>query len=114
MALEINEMLAEALHARDLELEDVMSEPAAARRFVDSMPSGDVCVSLIAAAHRNPQRTWSPNDIFDIDALSLAVPYCDLVVTERHAAHALHIAGVPDRCRTAVKVTLAELVDALR
>lgn len=29
-------------------------------------------------------RPWRPNDIHDIDALSVAIPYCDIVVTERH------------------------------
>jgi hypothetical protein len=109
MALEINEMLADALAARHLDLEDVLPDPESARRFVDSMPSADVCVSLMAAAHRNPQTKWSGNDMFDIDALSVAVPYCDVVVTERHARHALKVAGAPDRSRTALMATLAEL-----
>jgi hypothetical protein len=113
MAIEINEILTDALAARRLVLEDVFSTPDSARRFVDSMPSADVCVSLIEAAHRNPQTAWQSNDIFDIDALSVAVPYCDLVVTERHAGHALRVAGAPDRLGTTVMVTLAELAAAI-
>jgi hypothetical protein len=99
-------MLAQALAARNLELEEVFPDPKYARRFVDSMPSADVCVSLITAAHRNPQTRWTGNDMFDIDALGVAVPYCDVVVTERHARHALEIAGAPARSGTAVMATL--------
>jgi len=113
IALEINEMLAQALAARNLELEEVFPDPKYARRFVDSMPSADVCVSLITAAHRNPQTRWTGNDMFDIDALSVAVPYCDIVVTERHARHALEVAGAPDRAGTAVMATLEGLAAAI-
>jgi hypothetical protein len=113
MAFEINEMLVDALAARQLDIEDLLPDPESARRFVDSMPSADVCVSLTTAAHRNPQTTWTGNDIFDIDALSVAVPYCDAVVTERHARHALAVSGAPDRAGTAVMANLAELTAAI-
>lgn len=77
------------------------------------MPSADVRISMLTAAHRNPQTRWTPNDIFDIDALSDAVPYCDIVVTERHAHHVLHSAGLPDRVGTMVLASLEDLVAAL-
>jgi hypothetical protein len=93
VALEINEMLFEALAARDLKLEDVWRDPPTARNLVDSMPSADVCVSLTRGAHRNPQTNWTANHIFDIDALSLSVPYCDVVATDSHACHLLKAAG---------------------
>jgi hypothetical protein len=51
--------------------------------------------------------------MFDIDALSVAVPYCDVVVTERHARHSLEVAGAPDRCGTAVMATLGQLAAAI-
>src|SRR5512133_1670652 len=56
---------------------------------------GDLIVSsrppsrLITAAHRNPQTKWTANDVVDIDALSVAVPSCDVVVTEPHARSTL-------------------------
>ena len=34
--------------------------------------------------------------IFDIDAMALAVPYCDAVVTEKHACATLRRAGFED------------------
>jgi hypothetical protein len=110
---ELKEMLEEALAARGLQLEDVWSDPESARRLVDSMPSADVSVSLTTSAHRNPQTNWTANDVFDIDALSVAVPYCDVVVTERHARHTLHLSGAPKRSGTTVMSNLAELAAAL-
>jgi hypothetical protein len=108
--IELNELLAEALAARDVELEEVFDEVPTTRRLMDSMPSSDIHVSLLTAAHRNAQTKWTANDIFDIDALSLAVPYCDAVVTERHARHALSAAGADRRSGTEVLATLDELV----
>jgi hypothetical protein len=107
--IELNEILAEALAARSLEMDHVLRDAESARSFVDSMPSSDVCVSLLRAAHRNPQTRWTANDIFDIDALSIAVPYCDIVVTERHAHHVLRNDGAPGRTGTTVCSKLANL-----
>ncbi len=45
--------------------------------------------------HQMPaERGWSPNDFYDIRALSVAVAYCDLVVTEKHWAHVMRRAGL--------------------
>jgi hypothetical protein len=53
------------------------------------------------------------DDFFDIDALSVAVPYCDVVVTERHAHRILTASGLPDRVGTTVLTTLEELIGQL-
>jgi hypothetical protein len=110
---EIMEMVEEALTCRSLDVSDVWTDLDASRRIVDCMPSADVCVTLLTAAHRNPQMVWTGNDIFDIDALSVAVPYCEVVATERHATRTLVSAGVPDRLGTEVVATLDDLVDRL-
>ena len=113
LALELNEVLFKRLAVRGLELEGVVGDPESSRRFVDAMPTSDVTVSLMAAAHRNPQTVWDVNRMFDMDALAVAVPYCDFVATDREAAHALHTERVPARLETTVVATLDELVDAL-
>lgn len=105
--------LAEVTAAHGLRLSEALPKLKTARTFTDSMPAGDVWISLVSAAHRNPQTRWSSNDIFDIDALCIAVPYCDIVVTERHAHHVLHSAGLPERLDTQVLTTLEELVSQL-
>jgi hypothetical protein len=105
--------LNEVLLGHHLRLTDVASDPEAARRFTDSMPSGDVWISLVTAAHRNPQTRWTSNDMFDIDALSVAVAYCDIVVTENHARHVLRTAGAPDRLGTELLVAIEAVVERL-
>jgi hypothetical protein len=77
------------------------------------MPSCDVHVSLHAVNHSNPRSAWTANDYFDIDALALAVPYCDVVATDRQRAHDLHRAGCPDRLGTTVVSAPEELVRVL-
>lgn len=113
MIVELLDMTTESLARRGLKLEDVWFDVDSARGLVDSMPSGDVHVSLQTAAHRNPQTTWKPNDYFDIDALSLAVPYCDIVLTERHRCHVLRTEGCAQRLDTVVIASPDELIALL-
>jgi hypothetical protein len=77
------------------------------------MPSTTVSVTLKSEWHRNGQREWTTNDIFDIDALSLAMPYCDVVVTEKACAHILRTAKIDQRMSTALLTSLQELPDLL-
>jgi hypothetical protein len=85
-----------------------------ARSLTDSMPTGDAHISLVTAAHRNAQTVWSSNSILDIDALSLAVAYCDVVLTERHFGRQLQATGVAARAGTKVFTAPSELADFLR
>ena len=48
-----------------------------------------VAVDLKFAVHRNNQRGWAQNDIYDTDAMSIAVPYCAVVVVDKAVADAL-------------------------
>lgn len=113
LALEIPETFDRVLKAHNLDPSDVASSPERLRALTDSMPSGDTWITLQTAAHRNPETPWSPNDIFDIDALSFAVPYCDIVLTEKHACHVLHAAKLPARTDTEVIATPEQLLVAL-
>jgi len=77
------------------------------------MPSTEVAIELKTAWHRNGQRDWAVNDIFDIDALALATPYCDVVVTEKACHHILSIAGFAERLETSLLTRLADLLRVL-
>ncbi|HTZ64712.1 MAG TPA: hypothetical protein VMB51_11465 [Solirubrobacteraceae bacterium] len=113
LALELVDVLKEAVVARGLDLAELIDDIDGARRLTDSMPSGDAWISLLTAAHRNPEGQWRPNDIFDFDALSVAIPYCDVVVTDRHACSLANAARLPNRLGTKVIATLDELVPTL-
>ncbi|MEU3918967.1 hypothetical protein [Streptomyces sp. NPDC029004] len=114
LTIELMELLNEAFAARGLTIEDVFTSKEATGHFVDVMPSADVYVTLTTAAHRNRDKSWEPNDIFDIDALSIAVPYCDIVVTERHASHVLRTAHMPTKVGTEIVTKLSDLVSWLQ
>jgi hypothetical protein len=113
MAVELIDVLKEAVDAHGLDLAEIVDDIDTARRLTDSMPSGDAWISLLTAVHRNPQSRWQPNDIFDFDALSVAIPYCDIVVTDRHACRLANSARLPSRLGTKVIPTLDQLVPAL-
>ena len=53
------------------------------------------------------------NAIHDIDALSMAVPYCHIVVPDREMAHLLSRSGTGPRYGTKIITAPAELPDAL-
>lgn len=107
------EILTEATAARGVPLRDLCPTLESARRFTDGMPSADTYITLRTAAHRNAKTRWRTNEIFDVDALSVAVPYCDVVVTEAHAHHGLTSARLPDRVGTKVLRTIDALVEVL-
>jgi hypothetical protein len=113
LTLEIQAALNQAVTAHGLRISELFANVDDIRHFTDTMPSADTWITLHTAAHRNAETPWRPNDIFDIDALSFAVPYCDIVVTERHASHVLHAAKLPSRVGTEVLATPEELVRSL-
>ncbi|MFF5361136.1 hypothetical protein ACFY4I_17365 [Streptomyces scabiei] len=113
MSLEVIDMLTQALLDRGRTLAEVVTGRESIRAFADCMPSADIHATLTEAAHRNREKSWEPNDIFDIDALSIAVPYCDVVVTERYASHVLHAAHLPRWMKTEVVPRLKDLTEWL-
>ncbi len=117
LLIELPDMLDEALEDRELTLAGVIGDRERARTFLRSMPTTDVSIDLKTEMHRNGQRAarWSANDVFDMDALSLAVPYCDVVVTENHSHDALTRSGsAATRYKTEVFRDLRSLEARLR
>jgi hypothetical protein len=66
-------------------------------------PQGDAALGWDSAV--------DADDITDVDALSLAVPYCDVVVTEKFAHHVLVASGVAKRMSTVVLPSTSQLAD---
>lgn len=113
LLIELNGIFCRALAARQLKPTDVLRDPESGRAFLRSMPSTEVAMELKTAWHRNRDKPWTPNDIHDIDALSLAVPYCDVVVTEKACHHALTAAELGKRMHTALLRNLHDVPDTL-
>ena len=79
------------------------------RRAFDSMPSFDASVTLKSSLHKNARHRWTQNDVHDIHALAVALPYCDIVVTDRAmASHAVQT-KLADRLNTIVLSRLPDL-----
>lgn len=92
-------------------------DPRRSREFIsgffDRLPSLQVATDLKLAVHRNNQRGWALNDVYDIDAMSIAVPYCAVVVADKAVTDALHRLKTGDRQGTLVTGRLEELNDVL-
>lgn len=110
---EFENILPRALAERGLALSDVIRDQGSARAFIRAMPSTEVSIELKTAWHRNRDKQWTANDIYDIDAMSLAVPYCDIVVTEKACHHALEAARLGERMHTALLRNLEDLPSTL-
>jgi hypothetical protein len=113
LCTEFQDMLRRALAERQLALTDVISDQESARKLARSMPSTEISIELKTAWHRNRDKNWTANDIYDIDAMALAVPYCDIVVTEKACHHALTTARLGERMHTALLRDLNELANTL-
>lgn len=84
-----------------------------ARAVIDQIPSRWVEMKLRSQRHANPQKCWEGNDLNDVIALSIAVPYCDVVVTERSWASLINAAKVGKRFETIVTRDLDDVVNRL-
>lgn len=81
--------------------------------IVEATPSRWVEMKLRQQRQANPQKAWHGNDLNDVIALSVAVPYCDVVVTERSWSSMLAAVKVPERYGTLVTPNLQDVVDRL-
>lgn len=114
LLVDLNTATTKALAARGVATPtDFLTDRHVARRFVDSMPSSDVYVTLVTAAHRNPQRSWTANDMFHIDAASTAVAYCDIVACDSHVCNSLRAAKLEERAGVVVLDNVDDLAERL-
>jgi hypothetical protein len=81
--------------------------------FFDRLPSVRVAVDLKLAVHRNNQRGWEQNDVYDTDAMSIAVPYCAVVVADKAVVDALRRVKAGERHGTLITGKLDELAKVL-
>ena len=79
-----------------------------------AMPHHQVAVSLKTRLHRDGQHRWTSNDVSDIDALSVAVAYCDAVFADAAMRSALVTSKELDRLNTFLPRKPAELATWLR
>jgi hypothetical protein len=73
------------------------------------MPSLRIAVDLKVELFRNAIKIWTMIAIHEIDALSLAVPYCHAVVPDRELPHLLVRSRSGERCGSQIARHLNEL-----
>ncbi len=111
---DIIDPLSEALRHADVTLEEFEALGESGWiEFLHDLPSRDVDLELLQLRHRNPQKAWDVNDLADVSALAIAVPYCDVVVTERLWADLVKRAKLDKKYNTVVLANLNDLADLL-
>ena len=63
--------------------------------------------------HKNLQSNAEINDMYDMAHLSVAVPYCDIVVCDKKMKSALRQSKLAQKYQTTVFSSLSEAVDHL-
>jgi hypothetical protein len=81
--------------------------------LLDDMPMMQVEYALRRGNFKNGSRPWTTHDIHDLSMLGRAIPYCDVVVTEAHAAHQLKFARLGERYGTVILRDVAGLIPLL-
>ena len=78
-----------------------------------SIPSLYVAATLKASLHRDVHHQWKNNDIYDVTALALTIPYCDVVATDKEMCSHTARHGVPERFDTVVISRLSDFHEHL-
>jgi hypothetical protein len=81
--------------------------------FVERVPTLRISAEMKLEIYRDSNRRWSWNMLRDVDALSIAIPYCDVVVADKDAADLARRTKAPQRHGTVVISRLEDLVDLL-
>ena len=81
--------------------------------LLDDIPSAAVSITLADRGFRNSYKKWTGNDIRDADAVAAAIPYCDVVMTDKYVAAQLAKAPAVTLHGTLVLSRLSDLNDAL-
>jgi hypothetical protein len=66
-----------------------------------------------SANFRNSYKAMTGNDLYDADAMAAAIPYCDIVVTDKHVAAQLATSPAVTRLGTKVLARLQDLHDLI-
>ncbi len=104
----ILDRLNEALARAGLSADRLSGAEALTAFFMD-LPTRRVTHEMLLARHRDPGQAWKANDLSDFAALGVAVPYCDIVVTERHWRGVLRAAHMDDVYSTVILDDVREL-----
>lgn len=112
--IQINSILKRGCDARGIgSLQSLFPPVTDTRRVFDAMPSFDASVTLKTSLHKNSRHSWTSNDVHDLHALALTLPYCDIVITDRAMASQAVQTRLASRFNTIVLSHLSDLCQHL-
>jgi hypothetical protein len=110
--IEYGEEIEEALQRIGLTWEDIVrTGESGMTRFRDSIPLVYVAGELYKGRDQAVSKPWEPNDLHDLDALTVALVYCDVVVTEGLWVNVVSRTDVESRYSTVVISNLQNLLE---
>lgn len=89
---------------------NAMSKPEDALRYFEGVPSLETRIRLMFDRMRNPEHKIELHDSRDISFLATAIPYCDIVITERTWKHVANSQGLCKKYNTVVESNLNYLL----
>ena len=93
-------------------IEHIFGDRASIEKFAKSIPSAYIFHTLNEVRNMNLSRLIEPHDLWDITSLAIAVPYCDIVVTEREWANILNEKGIGKLYNTKIIYNIEEIFTA--
>lgn len=113
----LGEVMAEYRMSLERALRINVERPGSGRpkmmEFSDRIPTMRLAADMKTALFRNAERVWQLNDLYDIDALSLAIPYCHVVLTDKDAADRVRRTKADERHGTHVLANFDALLERL-
>lgn len=81
----------------------IMETPESTLNFLESIPSLNVQINLMYELLKNPERKVHLHDNKDVAFLATAIPYCDIVITEKTWKHAANIQNLHTKYSTIIE-----------
>jgi hypothetical protein len=81
--------------------------------IIEGLPTISVQLAIRSQVLKNASRAWSINDLRDSDHLGVAIPYCDVVVSDKASVNAVKSRGLEITLNTRVLSDLRSLHDYL-
>jgi len=81
--------------------------------FADAIPTMRLAVDLKYHLFRDSTKNWETNHLYDIDALSLAIPYCHAVLGDSEMTALLNRSDAGQRNGTVILASMSDLVEVL-
>ena len=88
----------------------IFTNPDKNPEFLESLPGFNVYNRLVYELFTSNNRNISSHDFYDIAFLRVAIPYCDVVICEKHWGHTVEKLKLDKKYNTTVTKNLMDLL----